>query len=225
MMGMQKSDSIQPTLVKICGIGSPDEGLSACASGADLLGLNFWPRSRRFVDVETASAIATAVPSEVVRVGLFVNASVDTVRSILQSVPLDLLQFHGDETPAFCRQFATPFVKAFRLKDQAVLTQIPDYLDHPEHPFLVDAFVPNEMGGTGVVASWDLAAEASRLGERMILAGGLTPANVEEAIRRVRPWAVDVASGVETAEGHKEPQKMVRFVEAVQRTHAVEVSR
>jgi phosphoribosylanthranilate isomerase len=222
---MHTSHSTSEPRVKICGIGSPEESIAACAAGASMLGLNFWPQSRRFVDVDTAIAIAATVPTEVVRVGLFVNAGTDTVRAILQDVPLDLLQFHGDESPGFCRQFDKAFVKAFRLKDHAVLNQIPDYLDHREHPFLVDAFVPNELGGTGVVANWDLAAKACRLGERMILAGGLTPANVEDAIKRVRPWAVDVASGVETTDGRKDPQQMAQFVEAVLRTHGYEAPR
>ena len=200
-------------LVKICGIGSVDEAMAASDAGASLLGLNFWPQSRRFVDTDSARAIAQAIPDQVTRVGLFVNATADSIHAILEVVALDILQFHGDEPPTFCRQFGRPFMKAFRLKDQDVLQRIPDYLDDPDHPFLVDAYVPNQMGGTGVTASWDLAAQAARLGDRMILAGGLTPANVQEAIQRVQPWAVDVASGVET-NGRKNSEAMRRFVQA-----------
>ncbi|MFT7625809.1 MAG: phosphoribosylanthranilate isomerase [Myxococcota bacterium] len=184
----------------------------------DWVGLNFWPGSKRFVTPTQASRLEALLDPAQQRVALFVDADPDSVRAALDGCRIDLLQFHGDESPEYCRSFGHPFMKAFRLRDPAVLAQIPDFLDGPDHPFLVDAWVPGAVGGTGVVARRDLALRAGELPGRMILAGGLTPETVSEAIATVRPWAIDVASGVESAPGHKDPALVAALLAAVRGT-------
>ncbi len=197
--------------VKICGLTSVSDGLAAAAAGADMIGLMFYERSPRHVPLATAIEIARALPPHVVKVGVFVNPSADEVRRAIAECGVSLLQFHGDEPPDFCTQFGVMSLKAFRIRDTASLAALPGY---PTDAWLLDAFSPDARGGTGEQFNWDLALEAKKLGRPIFLAGGLTPENVAEAVRRVQPFAVDVSSGVESAPGKKDPAKVRAFIAA-----------
>lgn len=197
--------------VKICGITNGEDAQAAVAAGADLLGFVFCDESPRHVTVEQAAAIARLVPPYVVRVGLFVNAPEELVFEAMSACGLQLLQFHGDEKPDYCRQFGAMSMKAFRVKDEETIRALPDY---PTDAWLLDAFVPGERGGTGHSFNWDLAVEAVKLGRPVFLAGGLTPENVADAVRQVRPYGVDVSSGVESAPGKKDHAKVRAFIQA-----------
>lgn len=196
-------------LIKICGITNKEDAWNAIDAGADALGFNFYPKSPRYLDPQVAVKLMEDIPPNVLRVGVFVNESEHLVRDLSQYLNLDYLQFHGDETPYYCEQFATPYWKAFRLKNEKTLELMRKY--HPDY-FLLDAFVEGEFGGTGKIANWDLACQAKRCG-KIILAGGLHPENVKEAILAVNPDGVDVASGVEIAPGKKDLNKMKNFIE------------
>lgn len=202
------------TQIKVCGVTTL-ESCRAVSEGVDLVGLNFWSGSKRFVSPADAAALVSALPPGVRRVGLFVNASAALVKEATELAQLQLLQFHGDETPAWCRQFNAPFMKAFRLQDELVIETIADYLDSADHPYLVDAFVPGARGGTGARVDLELALRARSVGTSMMLAGGLTAENVGQAIERVHPWGVDVASGVECRPGSKDRALVEAFVRAV----------
>jgi len=195
------------TKVKICGVTSVDDALMAAEAGADAIGLNFYPRSPRCVGVEVAAAIAAALPAGVCRVGVFVDAPREQVLAIAARVGLDALQFHGDEGAELCAGWDRKTIKAVRVRDAEALARVAAY---PVDFILADAYVEGRAGGTGqrVPAAW-LAGVAA---QRLILAGGLDPDNVVEAIQLVRPAAVDVASGVERAPGVKDPEKVGRFV-------------
>lgn len=201
-----------PTRIKICGITSTDDALAAAHAGADAIGLVFYAASPRNVDRARARAIVAALPPFVTTVGLFVNPTPSEVRETLTAVPLDLLQFHGDEDAAFCRSFDHPFIKAIALAPGVDLLQSAANFANARG-ILVDAFVPGVHGGTGVTADW--SAIPSELPLPLILAGGLTPQIVADAVRAVRPWAVDVSSGVERAKGIKDHDKMLAFVRGV----------
>jgi phosphoribosylanthranilate isomerase len=195
-------------LVKICGITNVDDALAAVEFGADALGFNFYAKSPRHVSFEKALKVAQEIPPSILKVGVFVNEAEQTVKDLSIALELDYLQFHGDETPAYCEQFATPYWKAFRLKDGKTLELMKKYkCDY----YLVDTFISQSFGGTGVTGNWDLAREAKKAG-KIILAGGLTPENVADAIRTVGPDGVDVASGVEEKPGRKSAAKMERFI-------------
>jgi len=197
--------------VKICGITNTEDAQAAVAAGADLLGFVFAEESPRRVTVAQAAAIARIVPPYVVCVGLFVNAPAELVSEARGACALQLLQFHGDETPEYCRQFGAMSMKAFRVKDAATLQTLPNY---PTDAWLLDAYVPGQRGGTGHSFNWDLAVAAVKLGRPVFLAGGLTPDNVAEAVRQVQPYGVDVSSGVESAPGKKDHAKVRAFVQA-----------
>lgn len=197
--------------VKICGITSVEDAQTAIAAGADLLGLVFYEKSPRHVTLEQAAAIARTVPPYVVCVGLFVDAPAEFVAEAMSACGLQLLQFHGDEPPEYCRQFGAMSMKAFRVKDADTIRTLPEY---PTDAWLLDAYVPGQPGGTGHAFNWELAVEAVKLGKPVFLAGGLTPENVSEAVRRVRPYGVDVSSGVESAPGKKDPAKVRAFIQA-----------
>ncbi len=199
------------TIVKICGITSVADGLAAAAAGADAIGLMFYEQSPRFVTLDSAAKISRELPPSVIKIGVFVNAPAETVSRAIGECALNLLQFHGDESPAFCRQFPVMTIKAFRIRDAASLRTLPDY---DTSAWLLDASVPDRLGGTGATFNWDLAVQANQLGRPIFLAGGLTPENVADAVRKVRPYAVDVSSGVESAPGKKDPQKMRDFIHA-----------
>jgi phosphoribosylanthranilate isomerase len=200
------------TRVKICGITNLADALAAIEAGADALGLNFYEGSSRHVSLKTAAEIASHLPPFVMRVGLFVNAPEEQVTRAIGECGLSLLQFHGDEPPEFCTQFGLMSMKAFRIRDTESLKEIPKY---QTDAYLLDAYSPDARGGTGEKFNWDLAVEAQKFGKPIFLAGGLTPENVAEAVRKVRPFGVDVSSGVESAPGKKDAAKVRAFIQAV----------
>ena len=202
-------------IVKICGITRPEDARAAVEAGADALGFVFYPGSPRFVALDAAAAIARELPPYIVRVGLFVDAPPDEVVAAVAACGLNLLQFHGEEPPDYCLQFGLMSMKAFRVRDAASLDALPN---SPTDAWLLDAYVPGQLGGTGESFNWDLALQAGRYGRPIFLAGGLTPENVGEAVRRARPYAVDVSSGVEAAPGRKDHAKVRAFVSAAKRT-------
>ena len=187
------------TRVKICGITRVADGLAAARSGADAIGLVFWPGTPRFVEVGQARAIADALPPLVTRVGLFVDPTAADVRAILEAVPLDVLQFHGTEAPALCRASGRPYLKAIHMKDGVDLVEFAALYDDASG-FVFDSYWPGDLpGGTGRAFDWSRLSPAvqAKLPAPAILSGGLDADNVVAAIRAVQPWAVDVSSGVE----------------------------
>jgi len=195
--------------VKICGITRLEDLHVACEAGADAVGFVFYEKSPRHVSVETAAALVRALPPFVQSVGLFVDAEPATIETVLKSVPLDLLQFHGDETPAACARHGRPWIKAVRVNPQTDLLKCAADFE-AARGLLLDAFVPGLPGGTGERFDWTLIPQALPI--PVILSGGLTVDNVAEAVRRVRPWAVDVSSGVEASKGIKDALKVARFI-------------
>ncbi|MDR2305977.1 MAG: phosphoribosylanthranilate isomerase [Paucimonas sp.] len=197
---------------KICGITRVEDALAAVEAGADAIGLVFYAKSPRAVDVRQARAIVNALPPFVTTVGLFVNASRCELNEILEAVSLDLLQFHGDEAPADCEGYHRPWIKALRVRPgddlEAACLQYAG-----ARGILLDTFVPGVPGGTGEAFDWSLVPE--KLSKPIILAGGLSAANVAQAIRQVRPYAVDVSGGVEQAKGIKDVAKIEAFMQAV----------
>jgi len=193
--------------VKICGVTNVEDARVAAAAGAWAIGLNFFPRSVRCVSQETAEAIVAALPREVWRVGVFVDAPAESVRETAERLHLDALQFHGDESAEYCRGWRQRVIKAVRLRDRDALARVAAY---PVDFILVDAYVEGLVGGTGRTVRWNWLSGVDR--DRLVLAGGLTPENVAEAVRVVRPMAVDVASGVERSPGEKDPERVRRFI-------------
>lgn len=197
--------------VKICGITTVEDARLAVEAGADLIGLNFYPPSPRSVSEQTARVICALLPPPVWRVGVFVNARRECVATLAEQLGLHALQFHGYGTPAECSGWRQKTIKAVRIGSQPLS---PDWQAHPADYLLLDTYHPGRYGGTGVSFAWSrLAALTEDQRKRLILAGGLTPENVAAAIRAVRPWAVDVASGVENAPGHKDPDKLRAFIQ------------
>jgi len=197
--------------VKICGITNLADAQAAAAAGADLLGFIFSETSPRHVTVETAAGIARELPPYIVRTGVFVNAPAALVTRAIAGCGLNLMQFHGDETPDYCLQFGVMSMKAFRVRDAESLKALPNY---QTDAWLLDAFSLGARGGTGEKFNWDLAIEAKKFGKPIFLAGGLTPENVADAVRRVRPFAVDVSSSVESVPGQKNTAKVRAFIQA-----------
>ncbi|WP_312724838.1 phosphoribosylanthranilate isomerase [Stutzerimonas kunmingensis] len=194
---------------KICGITRVDDALTAAKAGADAIGLVFYAKSPRAVDVRQAREIIAALPPFVTTVGLFVNASRCEINEILDAVPLDMLQFHGDETPAQCEGFHRPWFKALRVGNgEDIEAQVARYAN--ASGILLDTFVAGVPGGTGERFDWSLIPAA--LAKPLILAGGLTAENVQQAIAQVRPYAVDVSGGVEASKGVKDASKVMAFV-------------
>lgn len=200
------------TRSKICGITRIEDGLTAARHGADAIGLVFYPPSPRHVALDQAVAIAAALPPFVTTVGLFVNPSPAEVEAVLSGLRLDLLQFHGDETPEFCDRFGVPWLKAARVKPGMDLLQYAIRF-RGARGLLLDAYVEGTAGGTGQSFDWDLIPGDLPL--PVILSGGLEPGNVRAAIEKVRPWAVDVSSGVEAAKGIKDGAKIAAFMQGV----------
>ncbi|GAW90990.1 phosphoribosylanthranilate isomerase [Calderihabitans maritimus] len=198
--------------VKICGITEWEEARVALDQGAHALGFVFAP-SRRYINPEKAREIICRLPPFVTRVGVFVNEKRYAVQEIATFCRLDVLQFHGEESPEYCRGYSQQVIKAFSVKDRSVLEDMSRY---QVDAYLLDAYVPGKRGGTGQTFDWEIAAEARKLGRPIILAGGLNPDNVGEAIARVKPYAVDVSSGVET-DGKKDARKIAEFMAAVRR--------
>ena len=200
------------TQVKICGITRIEDGISAVRMGADAIGLVFYPPSPRAVGRKRAAEIATAMPPFTKVVGLFVNAAPDTIRTTLETVRLDLIQFHGDETPRDCEQFQVPYVKALAMRPGVdALAEAARF--GTASGLLLDAWNRQLRGGSGVSFDWSLVPVD--LGLPIILAGGLDSTNVAQAIQQVRPFAVDVSGGVEASKGIKDEAKMAAFLEEV----------
>ena len=200
------------TAVKICGITRPEDALAAARAGAHAIGLVFYAKSPRHVTPARAAEIIRVLPPFVTTVALFVDAQAEEVRSTLAEAPVGLLQFHGAETPEFCRQFKRPYVKSVRVKPGVDLLQYArDY--HDGKALLLDNYVEGLHGGSGVTFDWSLIPRGLPL--PVILSGGLTPENVMDAVRRVRPSAVDVSSGVESAKGVKDAAKIAAFIKGV----------
>jgi phosphoribosylanthranilate isomerase len=200
------------TRVKICGITRPKDARAAADCGADAIGLVFFENSPRHVDVFRAAEICLALPPFVSTVALFVDAPAAEVRRVLDRVSIDLLQFHGDETPDYCAQFGTPYMKAVRVRPQLDLLQYAAAYGAAK-ALLLDAYVEGVLGGTGRMFDWDLIP--ANLPLPVVLSGGLTPATVGAAVLRAKPWAVDVSSGVEAAPGIKDIQKISEFIKGV----------
>ncbi len=197
--------------VKICGIREAAEAEAAVEAGADALGFNFWPGSSRYVEPEKARGIIRSVGPFVSCVGVFVNERADKIRAVADKAGLDAIQLHGDEPPGFCLEFPNlKVIKALRVRAGFQPATLADY---PAAAVLLDAAVPGSYGGTGERFDWGMAAEATGYA-RIILAGGLTPENVGEAIGSVRPFAVDVCSGVESEPGRKDLARLRRFMAA-----------
>ena len=201
--------------IKLCGITTRDDAELAVAVGAWAIGLNFWPRSPRRCDLDTATEIAAAVKRRIEVVGVFVNPTLGQVAAIAEAVGLTIIQLHGDEGPAFCaetaRRTGCKVIKAARVHSGADIQALSAF--HVDY-HLLDSHIPGQRGGTGETFAWELA-RAHRGRVPLILSGGLTPENVAEAIAAVHPFAVDVASGVEARPGVKDPDKVRAFVNAV----------
>jgi phosphoribosylanthranilate isomerase len=200
------------TRIKICGIREAGDARVAAEAGADAIGLVFYEASPRYLTPGAAARIAAGLPPFVMAVGLFVNPTEGEVRGILDRVPLDLLQFHGDETAEFCERFGRPYIRVVRMEAGTDLVEYAHRFFRAR-ALLLDAHVPGQAGGTGKTFDW---ADIPRgLPIPVILSGGLTASNVGRAVREVRPWAVDVSSGVEASRGVKDPRKIVEFIRSV----------
>jgi phosphoribosylanthranilate isomerase len=200
------------TRVKICGFTRPDDVLAALRLGADAIGLVFYPPSPRHVDIERARAIMAVLPPFATVVGLFVDEDEARVRQVLERVRIDVIQFHGDEDPGYCESFGKPYIKAVRMRPELELTTVMG-AHGGASGFLLDAWHPEAKGGTGSRFDWTLIPE--EFADSLILAGGLEPGNVAEALRAARPYALDVSSGVEAEKGIKDAGKMAAFLKEV----------
>ncbi|TWO81210.1 phosphoribosylanthranilate isomerase [Denitratisoma oestradiolicum] len=199
------------TRIKICGLTRAEDMDAALAAGADAVGLVFYSPSPRAVTSDLARSLVQRIPPFVTRVGLFVNETPLRINAILDEVELDLLQFHGDETDAYCRQFGRPFIKAARVRPELDLVEFARSFP-AARALLLDAYVEG-YGGGGKTFDWTLIPPGLPL--PLILSGGLQPENVADAVRGLRPWAVDVSSGVESAKGIKDAARIAAFVAAV----------
>jgi phosphoribosylanthranilate isomerase len=197
--------------VKICGVTRLEDAEAAVAAGADALGFMFYERSTRRVTLAEAAAICRQLPPLVSKVGVFVDAAIEVIEDAVARCGLDAVQLHGAESPAFCGRLARPVIKAVRVRGPETLAELEAYATAA---WLLDAYVPGQPGGTGATFDWGLATQAVALGRPVILAGGLTATNVAAAVRQVRPYAVDVSSGVEREPGRKEAAAMRAFVQA-----------
>jgi len=200
------------TRIKICGITRVEDARAAAHGGADAIGLVFYEKSPRYVTVRQAAQLAKAIPPFITVVGLFVNASADYVRAVQEEVPLDVLQFHGEEEPEFCVCFNRPYLKAIRVREGVDLLQCTSRYASAQG-LLLDAYVEGTQGGTGESFDWTLIPHDLPL--PVILSGGLNACNVAQAMRAVRPYAVDVSSGVEAKKGIKDAAKMAAFINEV----------
>lgn len=208
------------TRTKICGITRIEDALAAAAAGADAIGFVFYAKSSRAVSAEIARDICAVLPAFVTTVGLFVDAEASAVKDVLDVVPLDLLQFHGAESPAYCAQFSRPYCKAVRMRDDLDVTaEVAQFAEVAQlkaaRSILLDTYRAGVAGGTGEIFEWQRVPHSLR--NKIILAGGLSPENVGDAIAQVRPYAVDVSGGVESAPGIKDVYKIEAFIAAVRR--------
>ncbi|MCE3221981.1 MAG: trpF [Nitrospira sp.] len=201
--------------VKICGLTNAEDAAVAVEAGADAVGFVFHKQSPRCAEAAVVRAIVKTLPPFVLPIGVFVNEDSKVVRDVMDGCGLVLAQLHGDETAAYCEALGRPVLKAIRLKDRRSFLALAEFQGRAGvRGFLLDAFSPEAYGGTGLVADWSLAAEAVSAAT-ILLAGGLTPENVSQAINRVHPYGVDVSSGVEASPGKKHHEKMRAFVQAV----------
>lgn len=198
--------------IKVCGFTRVEDAVAAANLGIDAIGLVFYDKSPRHVDIAQAQAIIAALPPFVTVVALFVNATREEIEAVLAQCVIDVLQFHGEESPAFCRSFQRPYLKAVRVQPGIDLQTLAAQY-HDARGLLTDAFVEGAHGGTGKTFDWTLIP--AQLSLPLILSGGLDEHNVADAVRRVRPAAVDVSSGVEAGKGVKSPQRVADFVAAV----------
>lgn len=201
--------------IKICGITNPEDALLATSLGADALGFIFFAKSPRKVAPETAREIIAQLPPFVAAVGVFVDEDAAVVQDLAARVGLDWVQLHGAESPEYCRSLGRRVIKGFRIRDEDSLPELSPYRDAVQ-AFLLDTYKKGQVGGTGQVFDWRLAREAKKFG-RIILAGGLTPDNVAQAIAIAQPEAVDTASGTEAEPGKKDPAKLRAFFAAIGR--------
>lgn len=201
------------TRVKICGITRPEDALAATELGADAIGLVFYPKSPRNLDVGRAAEIASALPPFVTTVALFLDARRELIEQVLEYVPIDLLQFHGDECPLDCTIYGRPYIKAIGMQG---MVDVQAYADtYPDaQGFLLDSHAVGEAGGTGSRFDW---SRIPALNKPVILAGGLRPENAAEAVRQARPWALDISSGVESAPGVKDRDLISAFISEVRK--------
>ena len=203
------------TRIKICGLTRLEDALVAVSLGADALGFVFVSESPRCILPEKAAAISLKLPAFVTRVGVFKDQEPDWIKKVVHRCGLHIVQLHGQESPEYCQSLRLDYIKAFRIKDEASLEPLTRYRDLTrKKAFLLDTFVPDQSGGTGKTFDWRLAQMASGFAP-IILSGGINPENVDKAIVQVRPFAVDVASGIELAPGRKDPDKMRAFVRQV----------
>lgn len=200
--------------IKICGITNAEDAAMAVSAGADALGFVLYGKSPRFAEPNVVRDIVASLPPFVLPIGVFVNEEASVVRKLVDECGLALAQLHGDETAAYCEKLGRPVLKAVRLKDRGTLLALAEFQGRANvRGFLLDAFSDQAYGGTGRTVDWTLAEEAAR-SVPILLAGGLTASNVSDAIQRVRPYGVDVSSGVEARPGKKDPVKVKAFIEA-----------
>lgn len=203
--------------VKICGITRPEDARAAARAGADAVGLVFWEGSSRHLSLEAAERVVRDLPAFVARTALFMDASAEAVKAVIDRLPVDLLQFHGSENEAFCARFGKPYIKALGMRGGTDVAEMA--AGYPTASGLIlDGHAPGQPGGGGQRFDWRRIPSLER---PVILAGGLTPGNVGEAVTVARPWAVDVSSGVEGAPGIKDARLMERFIDEVNRGSAV----
>ena len=198
------------TRVKFCGLRHKDDIADAVALGVDALGFVFYEPSSRYVAPEDAATLTRAVPAFLTRVGLFVNENAETIKRIFEIARLNLIQYHGEESPEFCDSVGLPYIKAFRVQQDMDIRGAMDRYPNASG-FLLDAYVKGQPGGTGERFDWGLIPRSYA---PIILAGGLTPDNAKDAIEQVAPWALDVSGGIESKPGRKDPDKMARFMDA-----------
>jgi len=196
--------------VKICGITNYDDAKAAVECGVDALGFVFFKKSPRYISPRNAASIIKTLPPFIISVGVLVNESADNTEKVVSETEIDIIQLHGEEPPEMCR-FSRRVIKAIRVKSLESLAPLESYRNAVS-AFLLDAYAPDTLGGTGRIFNWDIAVKAKQLG-RVILAGGLTPDNIADAVRHVTPYAVDVSSGVEIEKGKKDHTRMRLFVE------------
>lgn len=199
--------------IKICGITNTDDAMAAVDLGADALGFNFYKKSPRYIDPQKAAEIITQLPPFIVPVAIFVNEREDRILETLKTACIHGVQLHGDETPEFCQRFGNHVIKAFQVKDKESLKHMSHYR---VSAYLLDSYREGLRGGTGTTFDWHLAVVAKTFG-RIILAGGLNPDNVAEAVKLVQPYGVDVTGGVEREQGIKDHGKLKKFITEVRR--------
>jgi len=207
-----------PTRIKICGITRIEDALAAARLGADAIGLVFWPQSARSITPAKAHEIVAVLPPFISSVGIYVDPAAEWVEETASVAGLNLLQFHGDESPEFCSQFSLPYIKAVRVRAGVDLLQYATCYSSAKG-LLLDTYVEGTPGGTGDAFNWGLIPH--RLSLPLILSGGLHPGNVTMAIKQVQPWAVDVSSGVEVAKGIKDAEKIAAFMQGVRNSESL----